>query len=161
MASTAKAPGRPCKGISKASGQACKGFCLPGSDYCIAHDPNSGALRAKARRAGGKARHGRKIGTTGITEALIELHTVGDVLSVLQRVINDAFSMEKSLARSRTIGSLCTVAIKAIEVGEHEQRLAAIEAQLAVLRSDDIRMQAVAELSRRQQPNGIVRQKTA
>ncbi len=59
--------GKPCNGSPNVSG------------YCLAHDPERAGAVAEARRAGGRARHGRRIGTTG-DGASVNLATLADVL---------------------------------------------------------------------------------
>ena len=107
-------------------GLPCKGWAVSGSDFCFVHDPSLAKERAAARSKGGRARHGRRIGQTGAGDPVI-LGDVGAVVRLLERVINDALSLENSLQRARTVGSLAGVVLKGLEVGELEDRVSALE----------------------------------
>lgn len=123
--------GRACQHLKRDGGQ-CQAAAQAESDYCFWHDPARAAERAAARKAGGKARHGRQIGATGPVKATpaIRLETVEDVRALLEQTANDLLTLENSINRARTIVALAGVALKALEVGEIEARLAAIEAQM-------------------------------
>jgi hypothetical protein len=56
--------------------------------------------------------------------------TVGAVQRILDIAIIDTISLENSPNRNRTLGALAGLALKALEVGEQEERLTAIEAAL-------------------------------
>lgn len=101
---------------------------MNGSTFCWSHDPGLRKFRAKARKAGGKARHGRKI-LYSIGEP-ITLATVADVLKLLEREVNAVLSLEVSLSRGQTIARLAGAFVSAFQVGELEMRLAALEASL-------------------------------
>lgn len=120
-----------CKAI-KNNGQACQSFTVAGSEYCFSHDPDLREKRQKARRAGGKARHGRRITwSDDDLRANVSIRSVGDVLALLERATMDELSLENSHSRNRTIASLAAAALKALEVGELEQRIVALEAEYA------------------------------
>ncbi len=123
MASTA----RICKATNK-TGKPCQGHCLPSGDFCLFHDPTRAADRAESRRKGGKARHGRQVGTVGDKpSALTTLGNVADVLAVVEYAINSTMILENSNQRNRTLGTLAMAALKAFEISEIEQRLIALE----------------------------------
>jgi hypothetical protein len=52
------------------------------------------------------------------------------VRRLLQIAVTDTLSLENSIARARTIAYLAQVTLKALEVGEFEERLEALEATL-------------------------------
>jgi hypothetical protein len=112
----ARKDGAPCGGSPNASG------------YCLAHDPARAGAIAAARRAGGRARHGRIIGTTGDGAAIV-LATLGDVLALLERAVNDVLSLENSINRARALGYLAGAWGTLYESSELERRVAALEAQ--------------------------------
>ena len=119
---------RQCKGTTKA-GAPCQSFAVTGSDFCIMHSPERAAAMAVARRAGGLARHGRRVGTTGDEGPVkVTLASMADVLALLERTVNDVLLMENSLSRARVIGSLCTSWGQLWESSELERRVAALEA---------------------------------
>jgi hypothetical protein len=49
-------------------------------------------------------------------------------MALIERALLHEVTLENSHSRNRTIGYLALVALKALEVGEFEQRLAALEA---------------------------------
>lgn len=108
------------------AGRPCASPPLRGSDYCFAHDPAMAAERKAARSKGGRARHGRQLGAAGGGRP-VEVRTLGEVVALLERAINDALGLENSLQRARTVGYLAGVMIKALEAGELEERLAEVE----------------------------------
>ena len=127
---------RACKATCK-TGKPCKGQALPNSDYCLFHDPTRATIRAAGRKLGGSNRQGRKTSTIALrAEASgqplppISLRTVEDVLGLIEETVNDVRLLENSNQRARTIASLAAVAIKALEIGEIEQRLRLIESIL-------------------------------
>jgi hypothetical protein len=58
------------------------------------------------------------------------LRDVGAIQEQLETALFDSLRLENSNGRSRTIGYLLGFALKALEVGELESRLAALEAQV-------------------------------
>ena len=120
-----------CKARTK-TGQPCQSFALS-SGFCFQHDPSKAAARHAARSAGGKARHGRKLGKRGRdadTVAVVQVRSVADVVALLERGINDALALENSISRARALGALALAALKALEVGELENRIAVLEGVL-------------------------------
>jgi len=53
-----------------------------------------------------------------------------DVIDLLNRSVNDVLQLENSINRARCIATLAGVLIRALEFGELEERLAAVEAAL-------------------------------
>lgn len=110
--------GTPCGGRPNASG------------YCLAHDPARAGVAAAARRAGGYARHGRRIGAVGEDEA-VRLATLDDVLRLLEKAVNDVLTLENSINRARALGYLAGAWGTLYESSELEKRVEALEAQRA------------------------------
>ena len=81
---------------------------------------------AEARRLGGLRRR-REVAVSGAFD-FVGLETVGDIRRLLEVTVLDTLGLENSIARARTLAYLATTAIKLLEVGELEQRLAALEA---------------------------------
>ncbi len=96
---------RPCKAHNK-RGEPCGSYAVTGSDFCMNHDPARAAQMAAARVKGGRARHGRTVGPTAAPGQTVRLESVGDVLRLIERAVNDALAMENSLSRARTLGTL-------------------------------------------------------
>ena len=51
-------------------------------------------------------------------------------MALLERAMLHEVTLENSHARNRTIGYLCAVAVKVLEVGSIEERIAALEARI-------------------------------
>jgi hypothetical protein len=102
---------------------------LDGARYCFAHDPRRGRERAQARKKGG---HNRQ--TPAASDELrqaVELGDVAGIRRILTDVVADTLAQANSAQRSRAIGYLLGTALKALEVGELEERLAALELRIA------------------------------
>lgn len=97
---------------------------------CFWHSPSRAKERAAARRAGGLARHGRAIGTTG-DPGQVDITSVDDVIRLLASEIQAILGLERSISRARCVGYLASVALKSFDLGEYDQRLAAVEKALA------------------------------
>ncbi len=99
---------------------------LDGSSHCFAHAPETAAARTKARKAGGQRQ--RTPNGEGVPVAL---GNVAEIQTELERIYGETMCQANSAQRSRTAAVLLSVALKTVEVGELEGRLAAIEARLA------------------------------
>jgi len=119
--------GRACKGATKDGGH-CGARPMRDSDLCFWHDPDHAEEAEQARRLGGQRRRRDKI-TEGAYD-LEELNTIESIRRVVQIGILDTLSLENTVARNRTLFSGAMVLTKLVEVGEHEARLAEIEAAL-------------------------------
>lgn len=117
---------RPCKHV-RGSGEPCKAYAISGSDYCFWHSPDAATIRNQARKKGGLNRRSGKRSSHGP----YSIKTVHDVMRILEDTVNDACALENSHTRARTIGYLCQIAIKGLEVGELEERLYALETRPA------------------------------
>jgi hypothetical protein len=122
-------PKRPKCEAKNAAGGPCGMPPLEDGRFCFAHDPRRGRDRAVARKKGG---HNRQ--TPGATEELrqaISIEDVANIRRVLTDVVADTVAQENSAQRSRALGYLLGVALKALEVGELEERLEALEQRIA------------------------------
>ena len=77
----------------------------------------------------GGLRRRREVAVSGAYE-FAGLQTVADIRRILEIGVLDTLGLENSIARARTLAYLAMTAIKLLEVGEMEQRLAALEAAL-------------------------------
>jgi hypothetical protein len=121
-------PRRPCSATNR-RGAPCRMAPVAGSDRCFTHAPEKAPDRAKARRRGGEATR-----TPHLFKLSAEPATLRDVESVqivLERTVHETLAQQNGHERSRAIGALLMIALKALEVGELEGRLAALEEQLA------------------------------
>ena len=110
---------------AKADGQPCRMAPLRDRPYCFSHDPERAADAAEARRLGGAWR--RKEGTIAVAYDLPGLDSVAGIRRVLEIATFDLFGLENSIARARTLISAATAAMKLLETGELEARLAVLE----------------------------------
>jgi hypothetical protein len=97
---------------------------LTNSKFCFAHDPRRGRDRAKARKLGG---HNRRAAASGQP---VPLRDVGGIQAQLEQGVGDVLALENSARRAHALGSLLALAMRALEVGELEARLAALEARM-------------------------------
>ena len=118
---------RSCNGI-KENGQACRQAPLTDHDYCFWHSPEHTVEAAEAHRLGGLRRKREK--TLQGAYEFEGLNSLADIKRLLEIGILDTLGLENSVARSRTIAYLAQVGIKALEAGEHEERIRALEAML-------------------------------
>jgi hypothetical protein len=93
------------------------------------HSPEHADEVAEARRLGGLRRR-REKAVSGAYD-FDGLPDVGQVRRLLEIAAMDTLSLENSVARSRTLAYLAQVALKALEVGEFEARLEALERLVA------------------------------
>lgn len=119
---------RTCQATT-ASGEPCQMSPLTDSDFCWTHDPARAVDRAAARKRGGQ--NSSRAGLVGVSVEPVRLRTVEDVRTLLEDVVADTLALANSNARSRTLASLLTLALKALEVGELEERLVALEILLS------------------------------
>lgn len=101
---------------------------LTDADFCFFHDPEREAEAVEARRLGGLRRK-RESTLQGAYE-VTGVATLDDLLGLLKVVTFDALSLENSIARGRLLLGVVQTGAKLLEVGEQEERLAAIEAAL-------------------------------
>ncbi|MDP3767772.1 MAG: hypothetical protein U1B78_02595 [Dehalococcoidia bacterium] len=111
--------------FAKQDGERCRSFALE-SGLCFWHDPAHETEAAEARRLGGLRRRKEKA-VEGAYE-IEGLEDVGQVRRLIEIAALDTLSLENSIARSRTLAYLAGVALKALEAGEFEERLLALEA---------------------------------
>ena len=116
-----------CRGITK-GGDRCLAPPLRDSDFCFWHDPDYAEEAEQARKLGGQRRRREKI-TEGAYD-LEGLVSIAALRRVLEVALLDALGLENSVARSRVLISGVLAGAKLVEVGEMEERMAAVEAAL-------------------------------
>lgn len=111
-----------------ASGKPCRAKPIKNSAFCFIHDPSQGAKRAEARKRGG---YRNRTPHAGDPESLpAQVQTLADAQRILDYTLREILPMENSLQRARVLIALFDAFAKAIEVGEFEARLAALEARV-------------------------------
>jgi len=109
----------------KNDGQPCGAPRLRDGEYCFWHSPDHADELAEAQRLGGLRR--RKEKTVAGAYDIEGLDDVPKIRRLLEIAALDTLSLENSVARSRTLAYLAQIALKALEVGEFEARLEALE----------------------------------
>ena len=109
----------------KENGQPCRSPKLRDSDYCLMHSPEHAEEMTEARRLGGLRRR-REVAVSGAYE-FVGLESVSDIRRILEVAVLDTLGLENSIARARTLAYLAMAAIKLLETGELEERLAFLE----------------------------------
>ncbi len=119
-------PDRPACRALKPNGRPCRAPALRAGSACFWHAPESRAAAAEARRLGGLRR--RREGTVGGAYALEGFGTGADLQRVLELALADTLELENSIARTRALAHLVSVAARVQETSEFEARLRALEA---------------------------------
>jgi hypothetical protein len=121
-----------CKAKRK-DGEPCGAYSLHGSAFCFSHDPTKAKERALARRRGGQARHGRKVGQAGGLAARLEsrqFRTLADMTALLEIAVRQTLELENSISRNRCLGYLARCWVNLYEAGELEERVKVLEKQI-------------------------------
>ena len=116
-----------CRGITK-GGERCLAPVLTGGEFCFFHDPDHTSDAAEARRLGGLRR--RREGTLQGAYDLQGLTSIEDYYRLLEVVGYEALTLDNTVARGRLLLGVIQAGIKLREVGDLEERLAAVEAAL-------------------------------
>lgn len=115
-----------CKARTK-NGARCAAYA--GSDgYCFAHSKDLKAKRDAARKLGGQY---RRRATNDAAFPNCDVKTALGLAAFVENVIKDAWTLERSHARSRTLGYLAQVQKGIVEAGELEARVSRIEGLLS------------------------------
>lgn len=119
---------RACTGLTR-TGERCGAPPMLDGEFCFWHSPEHAEEAAKARSLGGQRR--RRESTLAGAYEIGPLNTVGGIRRVLEIVTFDGLGMEtNSVARGRLLIAAAQALTKLLEVGELEERLAAVEAAL-------------------------------
>jgi hypothetical protein len=111
--------------FSKQNGFPCRNAPMQDEEFCFWHSPEHAEEAAEARRLGGLRRRKEKV-TQGAYD-FEGLESVTQIRRLLEVAAVDTLALENSVARSRTLAYLSLVALKALEVGELEERVRALE----------------------------------
>jgi len=119
--------GRTCSARNE-RGEPCRQAPLRDSDYCFWHSPDHAVEATEARRLGGLRRR-REHAVAGVYD-VEGLTSVDHVRRILEVALLDTLGLDNSVARSRTLAYLAVVALKALDAGQTEERLSALEETL-------------------------------
>ena len=113
-----------CKAKTK-QGKPCKAQAQRGRSYCFTHDPAQAKARAKAHRKGG-----HRTRTPHGNESLPrKVRTLEEAQAILDYTLSEIEHMPNSLQRARVLIALFDSFVKALEIGELEARISALEAK--------------------------------
>jgi hypothetical protein len=94
--------------------------------FCFWHAPGTADELADARRMGGL--HRRKKRTVATIYGFGGLRTIEDNQALLETITIETLALDNSIPRNRALTQIVATGAKLVEVGELEERLAAIEA---------------------------------
>lgn len=114
-----------CK-ANRADGNPCQADAAEGQDLCTFHEPSAAERCAEGRREGGRQRSLRKATLPEDTPG-IQIRSAREVCSLLSDTINHVRTGRLDPRVANAVGYLASVMIRAFEVGELEERLAALE----------------------------------
>ncbi len=115
---------RACAGTA-ASGAPCRATPQSGSSFCFLHDPDKGEEQRRARQAGGGTRASKVLDAETPAK---DVKSVADVKGLLSETIHQVRTGVIDPKVANCVGYLSGILLKAIEVGDIEERLAAMEA---------------------------------
>lgn len=115
---------RLCAVIMK-TGEHCQSPPLHDGEFCLMHSPEHAEEVQESRRLGGLRRR-REVTLSGAYE-FQNIETVPGIRRILEIAILDTLGMENSISRNRTLAYLAQIALRTLEVGELEERIAALE----------------------------------
>ena len=118
----------------RANGEQCMAPPLRDGNHCFLHSPEHAEEVAEARRLGGLRRR-REVAVSGAYD-FIGLETVSGIRRIMEIAVLDTLSMDSSIPRNRALVYFAQIALKALETGELEERIEALE---SAVRSQDNR----------------------
>jgi hypothetical protein len=116
---------RSCK-ARKDDGSPCRAPPLRGEEFCLWHSPDHAEEVAEAQKLGGLRR--RRERTVSGAYEFEGVESVEQIQRLLNIAVLDTLGLENSVARSRTLAYLAQVGLKALEVSDFADRVAALEA---------------------------------
>jgi hypothetical protein len=124
-------------------GRLCRASAIRGQRFCYMHDPERAEDAAESRRLGGIRR--RRERTLAGAYELAGVRTTEDLFRVVEIVVFDLLGLENGIARARALLHSVVVGAKLLEVGDLEDRIAALESALAA-QPRDAELEAFPEL---------------
>ncbi len=110
------------------AGAPCNATSLRDEDACFWHSPEHAEAAREARRLGGLRR--RREATVSGAYEFEGLASVAQIRRLVEVAVIDTLGLENSIARNRTLAYLAQTALKLLEVGELDERVAALEASV-------------------------------
>ena len=116
--------GRACSARNE-DGDPCGARPLREGEFCLLHEPERAEEVAEARRLGGQRRRRERV-VSGAYD-FDGLGTVDSIRRLVEVAVIDTLGLENSVSRNRTLAYLAQTAVKLLEAGEFEERLASLE----------------------------------
>ncbi len=113
-------------GADTNAGRPCGAPAQRKSSFCYWHDPDKAEDLAEAQRLGGLRRKRER--TVAAAYDFTGLGSVESILRIFEIAAIDVLGLETSIAKSRVLINAGTAALKVLEVGELEARIALLEA---------------------------------
>ena len=122
---------------TRPNGRPCRATPMHDEPFCFWHSPETAEEATEARRLGGL--HRRKKKTVAAVYGFGGLRTIEDNQALLETAAIETLALENSIARNRALAGMAATGAKLIEVGDHEERIAALEAAArgGAVRTDD------------------------
>ena len=111
--------------FGSATGKPCRAAPLRDGEFCLMHSPERVKEVQEARRLGGLRR--RRESTISSAYQFDSLNSVEGIRRIVEVAVLDTLAMENSIARSRTLAYLAQVALRTLEIGDLETRIADLE----------------------------------
>ena len=108
-------------------GEPCRATPISGKKTCMFHDEEMAERRAAGRREGGRRRSEPRR-TLDPSQRMTAVSSLADVRDLLADTINHVRTGQVDPKIANTVGYLASVLVRVFEVGELEERLAAMEA---------------------------------
>jgi hypothetical protein len=103
----------------------CKNYALTGDEFCFFHSTKKAKQRAEAQRKGGKKALSEK--KRVLQGSSIEIKNTSDIVELLNETINQVRTGEIEVKIANAVGYLSGICLKALEQGDIEKRLEALE----------------------------------
>jgi hypothetical protein len=123
---------------TKKNGRPCQGAALPGSSFCIYHDPNRSEHVRQTRKKGGEARSKALFQPKLVLPpevADVPLRTVADIVNANEWAYNRTAKGELDCKIAAVLGSIAGHQLKALQANDLEElsaELQQLKARLAV-----------------------------
>ena len=118
---------RSCTAITLA-GRPCGAPAQRQSSFCYWHDPDKAEDLAEAQRLGGLRRKRER--TVAAAYDFTGLGSIESILRIFEIAAIDVLGLETSIAKSRVLINAGSAALKLLEIGELEARIALLEAAI-------------------------------
>ena len=114
----------------------CSANAMVGFEHCFSHNPETQDKKKSAVLKGGLSPKPRK---SAEPLQFVALKSVSDVLLLLEDTINRVRTDPITHQKANCVGYLANIALKALEVGNLEERLSALEEKIKITPNETIK----------------------